>query len=195
MPQRPRRRRSASGGASWLGSDLARPRPGMPLTVAVCARCRGQDTASAQLHSDRIGVGRRHSHCPRVVIVDNITSVRGEPICDKSGCGGDRWVTHIGDRGRRRMGHAPRSPAGPASGRRCSAINVVRSGGRERAAGISTRAPMSVARSLWCCRRVHSAKTIASASSSTGPAHVSVVISLTSSTAVLAAARPLALRR
>jgi hypothetical protein len=95
------------------------------------------------------------------------------------------------------MDHETRSPPGVASGRRCNAVIVVRRGGRQRAAGISTCVPMSVsvARLLWCCRRIHSANTIASASSSTGPAHVSVVISLTSSTAVLAAARPLAVRR
>ena len=96
--------------------------------------------------------------------------------------GGDRWVAHTGIGGHRRVGHRPRSSGiGWPDHRRAVVVTPSRAG-PGRGAGISeSRSASSRShRASSCCRRIHSASTIAAASSSRLVAHwVLVVTSLT----------------
>ena len=81
---------------------------------------------------------------------------------------GDRWVAHIGVAGHRRVGHLRRSCGlGGLGHRRWVVVAPTRGGpgrGAERSAARSASSRSHRASS--CCRRIHSASTIAAASSS-----------------------------
>jgi hypothetical protein len=94
--------------------------------------------------------------------------------------GGERWVAQIFRAGQPRGGQRRRS-AGSGWLGRWSWMVIPARGGRGRGAGIAAnRSATSRQRSSSCCRRIHSASTIAVASSSKAVAvWVSVAISLT----------------
>ena len=90
--------------------------------------------------------------------------------------GGDRWVAHTGIGGHRRVGHLRRSSGiGWPDHRRAVVVTPTR-GGPGRGAGISENrsATSRSHRASSCCRRIHSASTIAAASSSRLVAHCGV---------------------
>jgi hypothetical protein len=98
------------------------------------------------------------------------------------GGGGDRWVAHTGVAGRRRVGHRRRSSGIGGPGHRRVVVVTPTRGGAGRGAGNSAGRSASSRshRASSCCRRIHSASTIAVASSSRLVAHaVSVATSLT----------------
>ena len=96
--------------------------------------------------------------------------------------GGDRWVGHTGFGSHRRVGHLRRSPGIGWPDHRRWVVVTPRRGGPGRGAGISAnRSASSRSHRPWsCCGRIHSASTIAAASSSRLVAHaVLVATSLT----------------
>jgi hypothetical protein len=96
--------------------------------------------------------------------------------------GGDRWVAHIGVAGHGRVGHQRRSAGLGGPGHRRAVVVTPTRGGPGRGAGRSAARSASSRshRASSCCRRIHSASTIAAASSSRLVAHaVSVATSLT----------------
>jgi len=98
------------------------------------------------------------------------------------GYGGDLWVAHTGVAGHGRVGHRPRSPGIGWPDHRRTVVVAPARGGRGRGAGISEcrSATSRSHRASSCCRRIHSASTIAAASSSRLVAHaVLVATSLT----------------
>jgi hypothetical protein len=98
------------------------------------------------------------------------------------GDGGDLWVAHTGVAGHGRAGHRRRSCGSGWLGHRRTVMVAPTRGGPGRGAGRSAARSASSRshRASSCCRRIHSASTIAAASSSTLVAHwVLVVTSLT----------------
>ena len=98
------------------------------------------------------------------------------------GYGGDLWVAHTGVAGHGRVGHRPRSPGIGWRDHRRTVVVAPTRGGPGRGAGISEcrSASSRSHRASSCCRRIHSASTIAVASSSRLVAHaVLVATSLT----------------
>ena len=96
--------------------------------------------------------------------------------------GGDRWVAHTGVAGRRRIGHLRRSSGIGWPDHRGRVVVTPTRRGPGRGAGISAnRSASSRSHRPWsCCGRIHSASTIAAASSSRLVAHaVLVATSLT----------------
>lgn len=83
--------------------------------------------------------------------------------------GGDRWVAQIGVAGHRRVGHLRGSSGIGGPGHRRAVVVVPTRGGAGRGAGNSENrsATSRSHRASSCCRRIHSASTIAAASSST----------------------------
>ena len=82
--------------------------------------------------------------------------------------GGDRWVAHTGVAGRRRVGQLRRSSGiGWPDHRRTVVVTPTRGGPGRRAGRSAARSASSRShRASSCCRRIHSASTIAAASSS-----------------------------
>jgi hypothetical protein len=96
--------------------------------------------------------------------------------------GGDRWVAHTDIGGHRRAGHPRRSSGTGWPGHRRWVVVTPTRGGPGRGAGISENrsATSRSHRASSCCRRIHSASTIAAASSSRLVVHwVLVATSLT----------------
>jgi hypothetical protein len=118
----------------------------------------------------RWGSARHHLPCPTV----HLSTYRGD--------GGDRCVAHTGT-GRHRPGGHLRRPSGLGwSGQRRQAVVMPTRDGPGRGAGVSASRSASSRshRASSCCRRIHSASTIAAASSSRLVAHwVPVAMSLT----------------
>ena len=121
------------------------------------------------------GTGRR---C-LVVIIGGASP----PLSDRAvqqisrGDGGDRWVAHIGVAGHRRVGHRRRSCGLGWLGHRRAVVVMPTRGGPGRGAGRSAGRSASSRshRASSCCRRIHSASTIAAASSSRLVAHAVVL--------------------
>ena len=82
--------------------------------------------------------------------------------------GGDRWVAHTGIGGHCRFGHPRRSSGTGWPGHRRVVVATPTRGGPGRGAGRSAARSASSRshRASSCCRRIHSASTIAAASSS-----------------------------
>jgi hypothetical protein len=128
--------------------------------------------------------GRHESRCLLVIIDGGITSlVRQCLSAEHPGLtGGDRWVAHTDIGGHRRVGHPRRSSGSGWPGHRRWVVVTPARGGPGRGAGISENrsATSRSHRASSCCRRIHSASTIAAASSSRLVVHwVLVATSLT----------------
>lgn len=98
--------------------------------------------------------------------------------------GGDRWVAHTGVAGHGRTGHRRQSCGVGWLGHRRAVVVTPARGGAGRGAGrsVGRSASSGSHRASSCCRRIHSASTIAAASSSKLVAHAVVVaMSLTPS--------------
>jgi hypothetical protein len=128
-------------------------------------------------------VGRHRIRCLLVIIGGHHLPCPAVPFEQVSrGDGGDRWVAHIGVAGHRRVGHLRRSCGVGGPDDRPWVVVTPTRGGPGRGAGISeSRSASSRShRTSSCCRRIHSASTIAAASSSRLDAHaVYVAIPLT----------------
>jgi hypothetical protein len=155
----------------------------LPPLVAVRAadRFRMLESAAVTRHSDHCG---RHAHrCPLVIIARHhlpCPTVRLSPT--HWGDGGDRWVAHTGTGSHRPGGHLRRSSGIGWPGHRRQVVVMPTRGGPGRGAGVSASRSASSRshRASSCCRRIHSASTIAATSSSRLVAHrVQVAMSLT----------------
>ena len=89
------------------------------------------------------------------------------------GDGGDRWVAHTGVAGHGRVGHLRRSSGLGGPGHRRVVLVTPTRGWQGRGAGrwAARSASSRSHRTSSCCRRIHSASTIAAASSSRLVAH------------------------
>ena len=146
-------------------------------------------------------VTRQLTHCGRheyrclLVIIDGASPPLSDSAFqqDTGPDGGARWVAHTGIGGHGRVGHRPRSPGLGWRDHRRTVVVAPTRGGPGRGAGISEcrSATSRSHRASSCCRRMHSASTIAAASSSRLDAHAVVLaMSLTPFPECCAPAQP-----
>ena len=115
--------------------------------------------------------GRHTSRCLQVIVVGASPPLSDSGFQqDARSDGGDRWVAHTSIGGHRRISHLRRSSGRGWPGHRRWVVVTPTRGGQGRGAAISSdRSATSRshrARSSSWCRRIHSASTIAAASSS-----------------------------
>ena len=115
--------------------------------------------------------GRHTSRCLQVIVGGASPPLSNSSFQrDARSDGGDRWVAHTGIGGHGRISHLRRSSGRGWPGHRCWVVVTLTRGGQGRGAAISSdRSATSCshrARSSSWCRRIHSASTIAAASSS-----------------------------
>jgi hypothetical protein len=126
--------------------------------------------------------GRHARRCPLVIIARHHLPCPTVHLNTPWGDGGDRWVAHTGTGSHRPGGHLRRSSGIGWPGHRRQVLVMPTRGGAGRGAGVSASRSASSRshRASSCCRRIHSASTIAAASSSRLVAHsVPVPMSLT----------------
>src|SRR4030081_163145 len=136
--------------------------------------------------------GRKASRCLLMVIASgHHLPCPTAPFSETLGSGGgERWVAHTGIAGRRRGGQRRRGSGRGGPDRRGWVVATPARGGCDRGAGISANRS-ATSRQSSCSRRIHSASTIAAASSSRAViVWVSVAISLTPFSGCRAPARP-----
>jgi hypothetical protein len=146
-------------------------RPTLDAVIGAVTRTSKSNVGQHRIRCLLVIIGGHHLPCPTVPFEQ---ASRGD--------GGDRWVAQIGVAGHRRVGHLRRSCGIGGPDDRPWVVVTPTRGGPGRGAGISeSRSASSRShRASSCCRRIHSASTIAAASSSRLVAHaVYVAISLT----------------
>ena len=172
------RGRNPSGGGPGVTTTSCTHHFEMPPRVAV--RCR--PTLDLELEA----VTRHLTHCGRHesrCLADDHRRWHHLPCptVTSSGTaapdGGDRWVAHTGVAGHRRVGHLRQSAGIGGPGHRRAVVVTPPRGGPGRGAGNSADRSASSRshRASSCCRRIHSASTIADASSSRLVAHAVLV--------------------